>query len=183
MLYKFLYGLHDWYSPFNVFRYITFRSALAVLTAVAVSFIIGPFIIRKLRDRSLTEQISSLGPEQHRAKAGTPTMGGLIIVISIFISMLCWGDLGNPYIRIMLVSTALFGSIGLLDDYLKNIKRNGKGLRARSKLGLQVAAALGIGLFLYLNPMDPYADVLSVPFFKKWLFDLGVFYMWALRTR
>jgi phospho-N-acetylmuramoyl-pentapeptide-transferase len=177
MLYKFLYGLHDWYSPFNVFRYITFRSALAVLTAVAVSFIIGPFIIRKLRDRSLTEQISSLGPEQHRAKAGTPTMGGLIIVISIFISMLCWGDLGNPYIRIMLVSTALFGSIGLLDDYLKNIKRNGKGLRARSKLGLQVAAALGIGLFLYLNPMDPYADVLSVPFFKKWLFDLGVFYI------
>jgi phospho-N-acetylmuramoyl-pentapeptide-transferase len=177
MLYKFLYGLHDWYSPFNVFRYITFRSALAVLTAVAVSFIIGPIIIRKLRNRSLTEQISVLGPEQHQAKAGTPTMGGLILVISIFVSILCWGDLGNTYIRIMLVSTALFGSIGFLDDYLKNIKRNGKGLRARSKLGLQVLAALGIGLFLYLSPTDPYADVLSVPFFKKWLFDLGVFYI------
>lgn len=177
MLYKLLLDFQDFYSPFNVFRYITFRTALAVLTSAGVTFALGPAIIRKLRVMSVTQQIRGLGPEQHMAKAGTPTMGGLIIMLSIFASVLCWGDLGNPFMRVMLVSLGGFGFIGLLDDYLKIKRRDSGGLGARYKFGLQILVALGIGLFLYLNPEDPYSDMLSLPFFKKWLFDLGWFYI------
>jgi phospho-N-acetylmuramoyl-pentapeptide-transferase len=177
MLYKLLYGLHDYWSPFNVFRYITFRSALAVLTAAAVCFVFGPMIINRLRCLSLTEQIRGDGPEQHKTKAGTPTMGGLMIIISIFVAVLLWGDLGNQYIRVMLVSLVAFGSIGLLDDYIKVARKNSTGLRARNKFGLQILFALGIGLYLYMNPGDEYSSVLSVPFFKKWLIDLGWLYI------
>jgi phospho-N-acetylmuramoyl-pentapeptide-transferase len=177
MLYKLLYSLHDIYSPFNVFRYITFRTAMAVLTAALITFILGPFLIRKLGRLSVTEQIRGDGPDRHYAKAGTPTMGGLIIILSISAAVLCWGDLGNPLVVVMLVSLCSFGIIGLMDDYLKVSKRSSGGLRARVKFGLQILVALGIGLFLYMNPSDPYADMLSVPFFKKWLFNLGMLYV------
>jgi phospho-N-acetylmuramoyl-pentapeptide-transferase len=177
MLYKLLYGLHEVFSPFNVFRYITFRSALAVVTAVAVSFIFGPAIIKRLRRLSVTQQIRGYGPEMHKTKAGTPTMGGLIIILSVFTAVLLWGDLGNPYIKVMLVSLAAFGFIGLMDDYLKVTRKNSRGLRALGKFGMQILFALGIGLYLYMNPRDPYSDVLSIPFFKKWLLDLGWFYV------
>jgi phospho-N-acetylmuramoyl-pentapeptide-transferase len=177
MLYKLLYSLHTFYFPFNVFRYITFRSALAVLTALAVTLVFAPPIIRRLRGRSVTEQIREDGPEEHKTKEGTPTMGGLIILLSIFVSMLLWGDLSNPYVIIVLVSLALFGSIGLLDDYLKIAQQDSKGLRSRTKFSMQIACALGIGLFLHFNPMDAYTEFLSVPFFKKWLFNLGWFYL------
>ncbi len=177
MLYKFLYSLHSVYFPFNVFRYLTFRSALAVLTAMLVTFVFAPAIIRWLRRMSLTQQIRDDGPEGHKTKEGTPTMGGLIILLSIFVSVLLWGDLSNTYIQLMLVSLGLFGGIGLLDDYLKISKRNSKGLSSRLKFSLQILFALGIGLYLSANHLDQYTSMLSVPFFKKWLVNLGWFYL------
>jgi len=177
MLYSLLYNLHDWFSPLNVFRYITFRTSLAVLSAMFFSLLLGPWIIRKLKKFSMTQQIRDNGPESHMGKAGTPTMGGLLIILCILLSIFMWGDLQNIYIWIMILSLLGFGAIGFLDDYLKIIRQNHQGLRAYQKFGMQIILALFIGVFLYVNPKDPYTDVLSVPFFKKWLFDLGMFYI------
>jgi len=177
MLYSLLYSLHDWISPLNVFRYITFRTSLAVLTAMIFSLILGPWIIGKMRRLSLTQQIRDDGPKTHMNKAGTPTMGGILIILCILLSVFLWGDLKNMYIWVMIVSLAGFGLIGFIDDYLKITKKNHKGLSALSKFGNQIVLALVIGIFLFMNPKDPYADVLSVPFFKKWLFDLSWFYI------
>jgi len=177
MLYSLLYSLHDWFSPLNVFRYITFRTSLAVLSAIVLSLILGPWIINRLKKLSMTQQIRDDGPKTHMGKAGTPTMGGLIIILCLLLSVFMWGDLKNIYIWTMIVSLIGFGGIGLIDDYLKIIKKNHKGLRAYQKFGMQMTLALLIGIFLYMNPKDPYADVLSIPFFKKWLFDLGWFYI------
>lgn len=177
MLYSLLYGLHEWLSPFNVFRYITFRTAVAVITAMAITFLIGPGIIKRLRGLSVTQQIRDDGPKTHAGKSGTPTMGGILIIISIVITVLLWGDLKNVYIWVMLFSLIGFGAIGLADDYLKTVRKNHKGLKACYKFGAQLLIALLIGIFLYSNPKDPYSDILSVPFFKKWLFELGWFYI------
>ena len=177
MLYSLLYNLHDLFSPLNVFRYITFRTSLAVLSAIFFSLLLGPWIIRKLKRFSMTQQIRDDGPKSHIGKAGTPTMGGFLIILSIALSMFLWGDLTNIYIWLMILSLVGFGAIGFLDDYLKIIRKNHRGLRAYQKFGMQILLALFIGIFLYFNPRDPYTDVLSVPFFKKWLFDLGLFYI------
>jgi phospho-N-acetylmuramoyl-pentapeptide-transferase len=177
MLYKILFALHDLWSPFNVFRYITFRAALAILTAAAISFVFAPVLIRWLRDKNITQQIRGLGPERHMVKAGTPTMGGIIIVVSIVVSTVLWGDLANRYMQAVLVALLGFGGIGLLDDYLKIKRKNSVGLRAVHKFGLQILLALAIGMVVYLHPDDQYASVLSVPFFKRWLIEMGVFYI------
>jgi phospho-N-acetylmuramoyl-pentapeptide-transferase len=177
MLYSLLYSLHYWFSPLNVFRYITFRTSLAVLTAMIFSLLIGPWIIGKMRRLSLTQQIRDDGPKTHMNKAGTPTMGGILIILCIILSVFMWGDLKNMYIWVMIVSLAGFGLIGFIDDYLKITKKNHKGLRALYKFGNQIVLALVIGIFLFMNPKDPYAEILSVPFFKKWLFDLSWFYI------
>ncbi len=177
MLYSLLYRLHDWFSPLNVFRYITFRTALAVITAMLITFILGPGIIKRLRRFSVTQHIRDDGPQTHLGKTGTPTMGGVLIIISILITILLWGDLTNAYIWVMVFSIVGFGAIGFIDDYLKIIKKDSKGLRACYKFGAQMLLALMIGMFLYMNPKDPFSAVLSVPFFKKWLFDLGWFYI------
>lgn len=177
MLYSLLYSFHNLFSPFNVFRYITFRTALAVLSAIFISLLLGPWLIRKLKRFSMTQQIRDDGPKSHMGKAGTPTMGGFLIILSIALSIFLWGDLRNIYIWIMILSLVGFGAIGFLDDYLKIIRKNHRGLRAYQKFGMQILLALFIGIVLYFNPRDPYADVLSVPFFKAWLFDLGLFYI------
>lgn len=177
MLYELLYSLHNYISPFNVFRYITFRTSLAALTALIVTFIIAPPLIKWLRKISMTQQIRDDGPKTHHSKAGTPTMGGIIVISSITTSMLMWGNLKNVHIWLVMISLLGFGIIGFLDDYLKAVKKNPKGLKALYKFGLQVLLALLIGLFLYANPKDPYNDILSIPFFKKWLIDLGYFYV------
>lgn len=177
MLYSLLYNLHDWFSPLNVFRYITFRTSLAVLTAMIFSLLLGPWIIGKMRRLSLTQQIRDDGPKTHINKAGTPTMGGILIIPCILLSVFLWGDLKNMYIWVMIVSLAGFGLIGFIDDYLKITRKNHEGLRALYKFGNQIVLALVIGIFLFMNPKDPYADILSVPFFKKWLFDLSWFYI------
>ncbi|MBI5203808.1 MAG: phospho-N-acetylmuramoyl-pentapeptide-transferase [Nitrospirae bacterium] len=177
MLYSLLYKMHEWFSPLNVFRYITFRTALAVITAMLITFILGPSIIKRLRRFSVTQHIRDDGPQTHLGKTGTPTMGGVLIIISILITVLLWGDLTNAYIWVMSFSIVGFGAIGFIDDYLKIIKKDSKGLRACYKFGAQILIALMIGMFLYMNPKDPFSAVLSVPFFKKWLFDLGWFYI------
>lgn len=177
MLYSLLYSLHDWFSPLNVFRYITFRTSLAVLSAMVFALILGPWIISRLKKLSMTQQIRDDGPKTHMDKAGTPTMGGLLIILCLLLSVFMWGDLKNIYVWTMIVSLIGFGGIGLIDDYLKIMKKSHKGLRAYQKFGMQMTLALLIGIFLYMNPKDPYTDVLSVPFFKKWLFDLGWFYI------
>jgi phospho-N-acetylmuramoyl-pentapeptide-transferase len=177
MLYSLLYNLHDWFSPLNVFRYITFRTSLAVLTAMLFSLLLGPWVIGRMRRLSMTQQIRDDGPKTHMNKAGTPTMGGILIILCILLSVLLWGDLKNMYIWVMVISLAGFGLIGFFDDYLKITRKNHTGLRAIYKFGNQIILAIIIGIFLYMNPKDPYSDVLSVPFFKKWLFDLSWFYI------
>lgn len=177
MLYELFLSYYPYFSPLNVFRYITFRTALAALTALFITFVIAPRIIRWLKKVSMTQQIRDDGPQTHQAKSGTPTMGGIIIVIAITLSMLLWGNFRNLYVWVMLISLLGFASIGFYDDYLKVMKRNPKGLKARYKFTAQLVLAFIIGVFLYANPLDPYSTVLSIPFFKKWLIDLGLFYI------
>jgi phospho-N-acetylmuramoyl-pentapeptide-transferase len=177
MLYEVLYDLHSYFSPFNVFRYITFRTSIAALTALGVTFLIGPPLIVWLKRISMTQQIRNDGPGTHQNKAGTPTMGGIIILIAITLSMLMWGNFGNVYIPVVMAALLGFGAIGFADDYLKVSRKNHKGLRGRYKFAAQMLLALLIGVFLYANPKDPYTTVLSIPFFKQWLFDIGIFYI------
>ncbi len=177
MLYELLYDMQSYFSPFNVFRYITFRSALAAFTSLFVTFMIAPRIIAMLKKISMTQQIRDDGPKSHYSKAGTPTMGGVIIILSITVSMLMWGNFRNTYVLLVMTSLIGFGAIGFIDDYLKAVKKNSKGLRAWYKFGLQFSLAIFIGLFLYFKPLDPYNTILSIPFFKKWLIDLGMFYI------
>ncbi|MBI4654137.1 MAG: phospho-N-acetylmuramoyl-pentapeptide-transferase [Nitrospirae bacterium] len=177
MLATLFYSLHDWFSPFNVFRYITFRTALAVITALLMSFIFAPYMIEKLKKFSLTQYVREDGPKNHLGKVGTPTMGGIIILLSILLSVLMWADLRNKYIWVMLAATTGFGIIGFMDDYLKITRQNSKGLGGWYKFGAQIILALIIGLLLYNDPLDPYASTLSIPFFKKWLIDMGWFYI------
>jgi phospho-N-acetylmuramoyl-pentapeptide-transferase len=177
MLYKLFYSFQDVYSPFNVFRYITFRAALAVITALLISFILAPWVIKKLRALSMTQQIRDDGPRTHLDKSGTPTMGGILVILSVVTSVVMWGDLSNKFVLIMLLAITGFGMIGLVDDYLKAVKKNSKGLKGWYKLGAQIVLALIIGFMFYHDPEDPYIANLSIPFFKSWLIDLGWFYI------
>jgi len=177
MLWELLYSLTPYFTALNVFRYITFRTALAALSALVITFIIAPRLIQWLKRVSVTQQIRDDGPQSHRAKSGTPTMGGIIIMFSITLTMLMWGNFRSLYTLVVLLSLLGYGAIGLADDYLKIRRQNHKGLRALQKFGAQMALALTISVFLYANPEDPYTTVLSIPFLKKWLFDLGIFYI------
>jgi phospho-N-acetylmuramoyl-pentapeptide-transferase len=177
MLYHLLYPLRDAFSGFNVFRYITFRSAGAVLTALLVSFLLGPSMIAWLRRLKVGQQIRVDGPQTHLTKQGTPTMGGLLIIASLATSVLLWSDLTNRYVWVVFFATLAFGGIGFWDDYLKVVKKRSTGLRAYQKFGLQIAAAMAIGIFLYKFSGDREATFLSVPFMKSLLLDLGWFYL------
>ncbi|MCX8034221.1 MAG: phospho-N-acetylmuramoyl-pentapeptide-transferase [Thermodesulfovibrio sp.] len=177
MIYEFLYSLSDQISAFNVFRYITFRAMLAILTSFFFAFLIAPACIRWLKKLSLTQHIRDDGPKSHFKKEGTPTMGGIIIIGSVLVSMLLWGNLRNHYVWIMILSFLGFGLIGFIDDYLKVSRQNHKGLPGKHKLLAQLFLAAAVTLFLYFNPKDPYTTVLSIPFFKQWLIDLGIFYI------
>ncbi|MBS1192037.1 MAG: Phospho-N-acetylmuramoyl-pentapeptide-transferase [Nitrospirae bacterium] len=175
MLYHLLYPLSKTFSGFNVFRYLTFRSAGAVITALVVSFLLGPGIIRRLRLLKVGQQVRDDGPQTHLTKQGTPTMGGLLLIAAIALSVLLWSDLTNKYVWVVLFATLSFGGIGLWDDYLKVVKRRSTGLRAVEKFGLQIAASLVIGVFLYFFSGDPAAAYLSVPFAKQLVINLGWF--------
>lgn len=175
MLYHLLYPLSKSFFAFNVFRYLTFRSAGAVITALIVSFLLGPAIIRRLRALKVGQQVRDDGPKTHLTKQGTPTMGGILIIAAIVLSVLLWSDLRNRYVWVVLFATIAFGGIGLWDDYLKVVKKRSTGLRAVEKFGLQIAVSLVIGLFLYFFSGDPRVSHLSVPFAKQLVIDLGWF--------
>lgn len=177
MLFRLLYPLHTEIGLFNVFRYITFRSALAALTALLISLTFGPRLIAILRREQIGQEIRKEGPDSHQVKRGTPAMGGLLIVPSILVPTLLWADIGNPFIWIVCCSTAAFGGIGFLDDYLKFTKKRNLGLSARAKFSLQVLTGFAIGAFLvYLSSWNVYSTQLSVPFFKWFRPDLGMAY-------
>jgi phospho-N-acetylmuramoyl-pentapeptide-transferase len=177
MLYHLLYPLRNQFSGFNVFRYITFRSAGAVLTALIVSFVFGKPMIAWLRRLKVGQHVRDDGPQSHLSKQGTPTMGGLLIIAALAGSALLWSDLTNKYVWVVLFATLAFGAIGFWDDYLKVVKKQSTGLRAIEKFGLQIAAAIAIGFFLIYNPSDPYSTFLTVPFMKNILINLGWFYI------
>jgi len=175
MLYHLLYPLHSRYSMFNVFRYITFRSAYATLTALVLSLAFGPWLIEWLRQLRIRETIRELGPRAHQSKAGTPTMGGILILFSLIVPTLLWSDLTNRYVWVVLLVTVSFGLIGFSDDYLKLRKK--KGLTIRTKMFLQILVASSISLYLYYFPANSYTPSLTVPFLKNWSPNLGVFYI------
>jgi phospho-N-acetylmuramoyl-pentapeptide-transferase len=160
---------------FNVFRYITFRTAMALVTALVLSLCLGPLMIRKLRERQIGETIRTDGPERHRTKAGTPTMGGLLILGSLVVSVLLWGNLQNRYVWIALLVTVALGGIGFYDDWLK--LRTRRPLKIGEKFLGQLAVGLALGLYLYRFPADGVTSQLSVPFVKEWVPDLGVWYI------
>jgi phospho-N-acetylmuramoyl-pentapeptide-transferase len=182
MLYHLLPQLDDiaYLGVLNVTRYITFRTAAASITALAISLLFGPWMIRKLRDFQIGQVIRQEGPQSHRAKAGTPTMGGVLILSSALIPTLLWADLRNPYIWIAVLATAGFGAVGFTDDYLKIVRRSHHGLLPRYKVGGQLIVALGVGLaVLYLSQQTPplYSTRLIFPFFKNLIPDLGLLYL------
>ncbi len=179
MLYYFLYPLRNVISGFNVFRYITFRTAWAALTALVISFILGPWLIERMRQIKLGQFIREEGPKSHQQKAGTPTMGGILINIAILIPTLLWADILNPYIWIVLFVTFAYGAIGFVDDYRKLIKRRNLGLTARTKFSMQIGVALAAGLAIAYLPTihNNYSTVLTFPFFKTLHVDLGPLYI------
>ncbi len=170
--------LKDYISGINLLRYITFRAAWAAITALLISFIVGPYIIKKLRKYQIGEEIRADGPSTHLKKAGTPTMGGLIILAAVVIPTLLWARITNIYILIILLSTLWMGIVGFIDDYLKSVKKLPKGLVARYKLLGQLSLGLIIGCILYFSPQIEEIKTLStVPFFKDYEIDFGWFYI------
>ena len=171
MLYHLLYPLHETYSFFNVFRYITFRTIYAAITALVICFVIGPWLIDKLRDLQIGQTIRDDGPNSHLAKQGTPTMGGILIIFSVTVSTLLWANLNVIYIWLVLMVTLGFGLIGFLDDYRKLAQQNSRGLPGKVRLGAEIAIALFVSIVLYLKPgFNPYV---TIPFFKTVLPNIG----------
>ncbi len=176
-----LYALFDWLAYeitfFNVFRYLTLRGILGVLTALAISFLIGPALIRKLTKYKVGQTVRHDGPQTHLAKAGTPTMGGALILVAVFVSTLLWADLENRFVWVVLFTTLAFGAIGWVDDYKKLVNRNPRGIGARNKYLWQSVAGLAAALFLYYTAHAPAETALIVPFFKNVVFDLGPWFI------
>lgn len=176
MLYWLLFEqIYPHFSPFRVFQYVTFRTAFASLTALFLGIALGPWLINKLREFQIGQHIREDGPKSHLKKAGTPTMGGLLIIISIIVPTLLWANLRNPYVWVALFSLVSFGAIGFYDDVTKVRKMRNLGLTARKKMALQVAAALLIGfMLLWLHALGRYSTSMNVPFFKSFQPDLLV---------
>ena len=176
MLYWLLYTkLFHYFPPFRIFRYLTFRTAFASLTALFTGLIIGPLVINRLREFQIGQYIREEGPKAHQKKAGTPTMGGVLIVISIVIPTLLWADLSNLFIWVAVLSTCAFAAIGFTDDYTKVIHKRNLGLTARAKLGLQFLAGILIAVALIaMQTRGLYSTRLVVPFFKQFHPDLVI---------
>ena len=178
MLYYLLYPLHERFAVFNVFRYITFRTAAAIVTALLLSWLMGPWFVRTLRRLSVGQNIRDVGPQAHQVKAGTPTMGGVLILFSVLIPTLLWGNLANHYVWVVILVSAAFGVIGFLDDYLKIRRRRNLGLTARAKFLWQILAGTAMGIALLFFPAEfRFNPELAVPFFKHVVFNLGYFYI------
>jgi len=178
MLYHLLLPLSENFILFNLFRYITFRTAGATVTALLISLILGPLVIRKLRDRQVAERIRDDGPASHKVKEGTPTMGGIIILFSVVIPTLLWADLTNAYTQLILLVTIWMGLIGFMDDYLKAIRHQPKGMVGKKKLAGQVALGLLLGVLLRVfPPSENFGTASDILFFKNYLVNFGVFYI------
>src|SRR4051794_15259176 len=178
MLYQVLYPFHTQFSVLNVTRYITFRTAAASLSALAISLLLGPWMVRRLREFQIGQVIRQEGPQSHRAKAGTPTMGGLLILTAALVPTLLWADLTNAYVWVAVLTTAAFGGIGFFDDYLKIVRRDHHGLRPRYKIALQILAATIVGVVLMvMREHGAYNTRLIFPFFKGLIPDLGWGYL------
>ena len=175
MLYLLLYPLHTEFSVLYVFRFITFRTIYAAITALVISFILGPWLIHQLSNLQIGQTIRKVGPESHFQKEGTPTMGGTLILLAIVLPTLLWADLTNVYVWVTLLVTIGFGAVGFVDDYRKVKLRNSEGLSARQKMFWLLLIALAATLILFFYP--PFQTTLAFPFFKGLRPDLGLFYI------
>ena len=175
MLYKLIYFFHTDLSWLNVFRYITFRTILSMLTALMIRFLFGAWSIRKLRDMQVRQYIRDDGPPNHKSKEGTPTMGGCLILPAVIISTIFWADPRNIYVWIVMFVVLSFGGIGFVDDYLKMARKDSSGLSATWKFSLQVLIALIVAVVLYNYP--GFDSRLNLPFFKRIAPDLGLGYI------
>ena len=188
MLYYLLYEvLQKYLKLLNVFRYITVRTAYASLTALFLSLVLGPWVVRKLREMQIGQFIREEGPERHQAKAGTPTIGGVMIVIATAVPTLLWADLTSAYVWLALVAMLGFASIGFADDYSKLARKHNRGLSGRGKIFLQVLVSFGVGVVLLLmTTYGVYSTQLIIPFFKKFRPDLVIHgllshpYLWPI---
>jgi len=178
MFYHLLYPLKKYLFGFNIFSYISFRSASAAIFALLISFFVGPYIIRLLRKHQIGEEIRKDGPQTHLQKAGTPTMGGLIILIAVLLPTLCFARLDNIYTWLIIIATVWMGIVGYIDDYLKSVKKMPKGLVGRYKLVGQISLGLIVGLAIYFYPgFHDFRSVTTVPFFKNYEIDFGLLYI------
>ncbi len=169
--------LMQFHSGFGVLKYITLRAIFGTLTALLISFVVGPYMIRKLAHYQVGQQIRELGPESHYSKAGTPTMGGSLILVAIAISTLLWGNLANLYVWVVLLVTLGFGAIGFYDDYTKLVLKDAAGISARTKYMWQSVVGLVAAVVLYANASTPAETQLIVPFFKEVAIDMGLAYI------
>lgn len=176
MFYQFLYPLFKYISGFNIFRYITFRATYAAITALLIFFLLGPRFINHLKKLKFCQEIREDGPKTHLKKSGIPTMGGLLIIFSIVISVLLWQDLSSLYTWLLVLSVVGFGLIGFIDDYIKIRKKNSSGLEVRFKLIAQFLFSTLIVIILYLGKNE-HTTFLYIPFLKNPLIDLSVFYI------
>ena len=175
MLYRVLYGLHEAFGPLNVFRYVTFRAVVGMLTALLLALFLGPRIIEALRRLRVGQAIREDGPQSHHKKAGTPTMGGALILFALAVSTVAWADPASVGVWVVLGVTLGFGAVGFVDDYRKVIRRNSKGLSARLKFWSLVVIATAGCLVLWAQP--GFDTRLAIPFFKSLRPDLGIFYL------
>ena len=176
-----LYWLADYLAEFNsvfsVFKYLTLRAILGVMTSLVISLVLGPIVIRRLNAMQIGQAIRDDGPQSHLSKAGTPTMGGALILLSIFASTLLWSDLSNHYVWVVMIVTFLFGAVGWVDDYRKVVEKHSQGLPARWKYLWQSVIGLGAAVFLFVSAQSPAETQLIIPFFKSVAWDMGVLYI------
>jgi len=175
MIYHLLYPLHLTFSSFNVFRYITFRTIYAAITALVICFLLGPWLIRRLQALKIGQSIREDGPDTHLSKQGTPTMGGLLIIFSVVISTLLWANLTIGYIWLILLVTVSFGLIGFMDDYRKLTNQSSRGVSGKVRLAGEIAIALFVSMILYLKP--DFSSSVTIPFFKTVLPNLDWMYI------
>jgi phospho-N-acetylmuramoyl-pentapeptide-transferase len=178
MLYELLVSLAEYWSPLNVFQYLTFRTAMSATTALITTLILGPIVIARLSSAQIGEQIRSEGPASHASKQGTPTMGGILIVVAITFSTMLWADTGNVFVWLAVLGTVGFAAIGFVDDYMGTVHERRRGLSARSKLIAQIGLALGIGAALWwLAGIGIFTTQLSLPLFKTISPHLNLLYI------
>jgi phospho-N-acetylmuramoyl-pentapeptide-transferase len=173
---EFLYPLVKYFTPFNIFQYITFRAAYAAVTSLLIVFLFGPWIIGLLRRLKAGQEIRGDGPKTHLAKSGTPTMGGVMIILAIVVSVLLWQDIRNIYTWIVLFAVIGFGAVGFVDDSLKIFRKNSRGLSVGVKLAGQITVAAAVAVVLYVNK-TPYTALLYIPMFKEPVADLAILWI------